>query len=63
MVKKGRQMSMLKCGRCGHNGVHAEVIPEPDPPPYRCPTQCRVCRDEIDAAARHVGSGSPDASE
>jgi hypothetical protein len=42
-------MSVLKCGRCGHNGVHAEVIPEPDPPPHRCPTQCRVCREEIEA--------------
>jgi hypothetical protein len=25
------------------------VIPEPDPPPHRCPTQCRVCREEIEA--------------
>ena len=43
-------MGLINRGWCGHPGVHAEVIPE-GTEPQRCPTQCKVCQDEIAAEA------------
>lgn len=54
-------MSILTCGRCGHPGVHAEVVPEGSDPD-RCPTQCRRCREEMAEEQendRHGDSGAP----
>lgn len=55
----GFEMGLVMCPRCGHRGVHVEVVSERVEPNV-CPTQCAPCHRLVEERAVGTHERPPD---